>query len=130
MINLCQDQGIALTPWSPLARGFLTGKYKRNQQPDSARYHHEGYLKHQFFREEDFSVVERVEEVAIQKGVKPAQIALAWLFNKPHITTTIIGVSQVKHIEEAVEALDVKLMREEIEWMEKPYKVHKIMGHS
>ena len=66
----------------------------------------------------------------MQKGVKPAQITLACLFNKSHITAPIIGVSQVGHIEEAVEALDVKLKREEIEWMEKPYKVHEIMGHS
>ena len=130
MINLCKDQGIALTPWSPLARGFLTGKYKREQQPDSARYHHEGYLKHQFFREEDFDVTERVVEVAIQKGVKPAQIALAWLFNKPHITSPILGVSQIRHIEEAVEALEIKLSTTDMKHLDEPYKPNQIMGHS
>jgi len=129
MIPLCQDQGIALIPWSPLARGFLTGKYKRDKEPDSLRYQHERNLRERFFKPEDFDVVERVEEVAIEKGVKPAQIAIAWLFQKQHIIAPIIGFSRVEHVEEAVEALDIKLNASDIERLEEPYKPHNDMGH-
>jgi len=129
MIPLCRNQDIALIPWSPLARGFLSGKYKRDQEPDSLRYHHENYLRERFFHPEDFDVVERVEEVATEKGVKPAQIALTWLFHKKHITAPIIGFSRVEHVEEAIEALDVRLSPTDIERLEEPYKPHQIMGH-
>ncbi len=129
MIPLCQDQGIALIPWSPLARGFLTGKYKRDESPDSLRYQHDEYMKKRFFKPEDFDVLNRVEEVAREKGVKPAQIALSWLFQKLHITSPVIGFSRVEHVEEAVEALDIKLSTSEIERLEEPYKPHNVMGH-
>ncbi|MFQ6126561.1 MAG: aldo/keto reductase [Candidatus Heimdallarchaeota archaeon] len=130
MIPLCQDQGIALIPWSPLARGFLTGKYKRDVEPDSLRYRHEEYLRERFFRPEDFDVVERVEELATEKGVKPAQIALAWLFHKEYITAPILGATRVEHVEEAVETLGLKLSSTDMERLEEPYKPHPILGHS
>jgi len=129
MIPLCQDQGIALIPWSPLARGFLTGKYKRDKEPESLRYQHERYLRERFFKPEDFDVVELVEEVAREKGVNPAQIALAWLFQKQHITAPIIGFSRVEHVEEAVEALEIKLRTSDIERLEEPYIPHKVIGN-
>lgn len=129
MIPLCQDQGIALIPWSPLARGFLTGKYKRDKKPESLRYQHERYLRERFFKPEDFDVVELVEEVAREKGVNPAQIALAWLFQKQHITAPIIGFSRVEHVEEAVEALEIELGTRDIERLEEPYIPHRVIGN-
>lgn len=129
MISLCQDQGIALIPWSPLARGFLTGKYKRDKKPESLRYQHERYLRERFFKPEDFDVVELVEEVAREKGVNPAQIALAWLFQKQHITAPIIGFSRVEHVEEAVEALEIELGTRDIERLEEPYIPHRVIGN-
>jgi aryl-alcohol dehydrogenase-like predicted oxidoreductase len=121
MIPLCHDQGIGLIPWSPLARGFLTGKYKRGQVADSARYRSDPYLTERFFRREDFDVVDAVVEVAKEKDVKPAQIALAWLLRKG-VVAPIIGTTKAQQIDEAVEALDVHLEFDDIRRIEAPYK--------
>jgi len=87
-------------------------------------------MKKRFFRLEDYDVVERIEELAMEKGIKPAQIALAWLFHKKHITAPILGATRVEHVEEAVEALDIKLSSTDMERLEEPYKPHPILGHS
>ncbi len=130
MIKLCQDQGIAVFPWSPLARGFLTGRYKRNQESDSARYKYDRDLTSRYFRSEDFDVVERVEEVAREKGVTTPQIACAWLLHKDYVTVPIIGVTKIEHLDAAVEALEIKLSSADIERLEEPYVTHPIIGHS
>lgn len=129
MIPLCADQNIAILPWSPLARGFLSGKYKRDGTPKSKRYSHDNYLSKRYFRPEDFDVVERAEEVAAEKGVSTAQVALAWLFRKG-VTAPIIGATKVKHIEEAVESLDVSLDSDDLKRLEEPYKMHPVLGHN
>lgn len=128
MIPLCRERGIALIPWSPLARGFLTGKYKRSETPKTARYETDEYLAARYFRPEDFDVVEAVESLAKQKGVTAAQIALSWLLHKG-VTSPIIGATKVEHIEEAVGSIDVKLEAEEIKRLESGYKPHPIIGH-
>ncbi|MEM2905896.1 MAG: aldo/keto reductase [Candidatus Bathyarchaeia archaeon] len=129
MIPLCKDQGVALIPWSPLARGFLTGRYKRGEVVESARLRSDRWLKERFFRPEDFDVVERVQEVAKEKGVSMAQVALAWLWERG-VTAPIIGVTKVQHVEEAVAALDVHLTPDEARRLEEPYKPHPIIGHT
>ena len=129
MIPLCKDHQIALLPWSPLARGFLTGKYKRTETPDSARYYHDKVFKDRYFRPEDFDIVERVGEMADEKGVTNSQIALAWLLHKG-VTAPIIGATRVEHVEEAVGALKVSLTQKDIERLEEPYKPHPILGHN
>ncbi len=129
MIPLCKDQGIGLIPWSPLARGFLTGRYKRGKTPDSARYRADKYFAERFFRPEDFDVVERAEEVAKHKGVTVAQIALAWLLRRG-VDAPIIGATKVEHLEEAVGSLDVQLSDDDVKRLEAPYKPHRILGHS
>lgn len=128
MIPLCKEERIAIIPWSPLARGFLTGKYKRGETPKTARYQSDQYLSERYFRPEDFDIVEAVDKLAKEKGVKPAQIALAWLFHKG-VTSPIIGVTKVDQLEDAVEALDVKLQAEDIVGLESGYKPHPIIGH-
>ncbi len=129
MIPLCRDQGVGLIPWSPLARGFLTGRYKRGQTPDSVRYRTDKYFAERFFRPEDFDVVERAEEVAKEKGATTAQIALAWLLHKG-VNAPIIGATKVEQLEEGVGAIDVKLSDDDIKKLEEPYKTHRILGHS
>ena len=128
MIPLCQDQGIGLIPWSPIARGFLTGKYMRGKNPDSVRYRSEHFLAERFFKPEDFDVLEEVVRVAKEKGVTPSQIALAWLLHKG-VVAPIVGATKVQHIEEAVEALNVRLKEDDIRRLEAPYKPHSVMGH-
>ena len=126
MIPLCKDQKIALLPWSPLARGFLTGRYKRGKAADSPRYRTDRYFAERFFQPEDFDVVERVEEVAKEKGVTPSQIALAWLLHKG-VCAPIIGATRVDHVEEAVSSLDVKLSADDMKRLEEKYKPHRII---
>lgn len=129
MIPLCKDQDVGLIPWSPLARGFLTGRYKRGKTPDSARYRTDKYFAERFFRPEDFDIVERAEEIAKEKGVTTAQVALAWLLHKG-INAPIIGATKVEQVEEAAAATDIKLSDDEMKKLEEPYKTHRILGHT
>ena len=129
MIPLCKDQGIGLIPWSPLARGFLTGRYKRGRAPSTSRYKTDKYFAERFFRPEDFDVVERAEEIAEEKGVTAAQIALAWLLHKG-VNAPIIGATKVEHIDEAVGSVDIQLSDVEMAKLEEPYQIHRILGHS
>ena len=129
MIPLCKDQGIGLIPWSPLARGFLTGRYKRGRAPSTSRYKTDKYFAERFFRPEDFDVVERAEEIAKEKGVTAAQIALAWLLHKG-VNAPIIGATKVEHVDEAVGSVDIQLSDVEMAKLEEPYQIHRILGHS
>jgi 1-deoxyxylulose-5-phosphate synthase len=129
MIPFCKDRGIGLIPWSPLARGFLTGKYKRGKTPSTSRYKTDKYFAERFFRPEDFDVVERAEEIAKEKGATTAQIALAWLLHKG-VSAPIIGATKVEHLEEGVGSLDVRLSDDDMRRLEEPYRTHRILGHS
>ncbi len=122
VIPLLKDQKIAMLPWSPLARGFLTGKYKRDEKPDSARYRSDKPFGPRFFRPEDFDVLDVVEEIAKEKGVTPSQIALAWGLNKDFVTSPLVGVTKIQHLEELIQAMEIRLSKEEMERLEKPYK--------
>ena len=129
MIPLCKEEKVALIPWSPLARGFLSGRYRReDRSPDSPRYRGDKLLMERFFRKEDFDVLEATEQVAKEKGVSPSQIALAWIFHKKDITAPIIGATEVKHVEEAVDALQIKLTSDEMKRLEEPYKLREPTG--
>jgi aryl-alcohol dehydrogenase (NADP+) len=127
MIPLCRAEGVAVIPWSPLARGFLTGKYRRDESPKSDRYQHDHYLSERYFRPEDFDVLETVHELAKEKGISMAQTALAWLLHKG-VTSPIIGATKIEHIEEAVGALDVKLSSDDMNRLESKYKPHPVIG--
>ncbi|HXQ91431.1 MAG TPA: aldo/keto reductase [Nitrososphaerales archaeon] len=126
VIPLLKDQKIAMLPWSPLARGFLTGKYRRGETPDSPRYRSDKPFGPRFFRPEDFDVLDAVEQVAKEKGVSSSQIALAWVLNKDFVTSPIVGVTKMHHLEEAIEAMEIRLTKEEMERLEKPYKLRTI----
>lgn len=128
MIPLCKEEGIALIPWSPLARGFLAGKYKRGETPNTPRYQSDRYLSERYFTPDDFQVQETVQALAEEKGVAPAQIALAWLLHKD-VTAPIIGATKSEHIEEAVAAMEIKLEAEDMVRLEAGYKPHQVIGH-
>jgi aryl-alcohol dehydrogenase (NADP+) len=128
MIPLCKEEGIGLIPWSPLARGFLTGKYKRNETPSTKRYESDRYLSERYFTREDFDVLDVVVSLATEKGVTPSQISLAWLLQKG-VTAPIIGASKPEHVEEAVKAIDIKLEADEMKRLEAGYKPHPVIGH-
>jgi len=129
MIPLCKDEGVPILPWSPLGRGFLTGRYRRRAKPSSVRYRKDRYLGSRYFRPEDFDVVERLEEVAGEKGVKPAQMALAWLLCKDAVASPIIGPTKVEQLEELVEATAIRMKSGEIKRLEEPYRPHPVLGH-
>jgi len=128
MIPLCRDRGVGILPWSPLAKGFLSGRYKRGEKPDSKRFSSDELLGERFFRPEDFDVVERLEVIAKEKGVSPSQVAISWLLHKG-VTAPIVGPTKVEHVEEAVAAISVKLSEDDIRRLEEPYKPHRVIGH-
>jgi len=130
MIPLCIDQGVGLIPWSPMARGFFAGNRSRKGGGETARAKADPFADQLYFREEDFTVAERAREVAMTHNATGPQIALAWLLSKPYITAPIIGASQLEHLNQSLEALEIKLAPEEIERLEELYQPHPILGHS
>jgi aryl-alcohol dehydrogenase (NADP+) len=129
MIPLCTQEGIPILPWSPLGRGFLTGKYKRRAKPGGIRYRTGELLGKRYFRPEDFDVVERLEEVAKEKEATPAQMALAWLLKKKGVASPVIGPTRVGQLEELVQAVDIKLSAADMKRLEEPYRPHPVLGH-
>jgi aryl-alcohol dehydrogenase (NADP+) len=130
MIPLCREEGIAIIPWSPLARGLLTGNRTSQDWGETARAQTDDYARHLYDNPGDFEVAERVEELARRRDVKPAQIALAWLLHQPGVTAPIIGASKMHHLEEAVAALAIELSAEERAYLEEPYRPHPVRGHT
>jgi len=129
MIPFCISEGVPMIPWSPLGRGFLTGKYKRNVRPSSLRYKVDVYLGGRYFKPEDFDVVERLEELAEEKGLTPAQLALAWLLHRKGIASPIIGPTKVEQLDELAEATDIRLKATDMRRLQEPYRLHPVLGH-
>jgi aryl-alcohol dehydrogenase-like predicted oxidoreductase len=127
MLPLCQDQAIAVIPWSPLARGILTGR-RVIGGGETERARTDAFGKILYTREEDFAVVDRVHEVAQTHGVPDAQVALAWLLSKPVISAPIVGATKPHHLEDAVASLSVKLSLAEIQRLEAGYQPHPVLG--
>jgi 1-deoxyxylulose-5-phosphate synthase len=130
MIPCCIEQGVALIPWSPQARGFFAGNHRRGDWGDTRRAKSDNYAQSMYYRDEDFTLADRVQEVARARGVSGPQIALAWLLNKPYITSPIIGASQLEHLDQAIAALDIKLSPEENQRLEELYEPHPVLGHA
>jgi aryl-alcohol dehydrogenase (NADP+) len=129
MIPFCLSEEIPINPWSPPGRGFLSGKYKRNKQPTGKRYQTDELLGRRYFKPEDFDVVERLEEVADEKGVKPSQLAVAWLLSKPGVISPVIGPTSVEQLEELLVATEIVVSQKDSARLEEPYKPHPVMGH-
>jgi aryl-alcohol dehydrogenase (NADP+) len=128
MIPLCRDQGIALIPWSPMARGFLARSAEKQQQQETTRRQTDGLANEWYVLEQDRRIRERVLELAQSHGVKPAQIALAWLLGQPGITAPIIGATKEGHIRDAAGALELRLSEEELQYLREPYGPRQVIG--
>jgi 1-deoxyxylulose-5-phosphate synthase len=125
MIPFCLDQGIGVVPYSPLARGLLAG----NRERGTLRAGSDPVLA-AHYDDADLAVVDAVCAVAAERGLPPAQIALAWLLGRPAVNATIVGATRLGHVDDAVAALDVALSDEEVARLEAPYRPHPIIGHS
>ena len=126
MIPQCIDQGVGVLPWSPLARGRLT----RPRDADSTtRAETDPFAERLYGRHGDDEVIDRVAEVASERGVSPAQVALAWLLQKPGVTAPIVGTSKLSHLEDALAAAELTLSQDEVERLEEPYQPHPVLGH-
>jgi aryl-alcohol dehydrogenase-like predicted oxidoreductase len=129
MIPLCLDQGIAVIPWSPLARGFLAGNRTQDKKGETTRSRSDDFAHRMYYSEDDFKVLERTRELAGRRGQRPAQVALAWMLHKPAITSPIIGATRLSHLEESLAALEIRLEADEISFLEEPYRPHPVAGH-
>jgi aryl-alcohol dehydrogenase (NADP+) len=129
MLPLCRTEGIGVIPWSPLARGFLTGSRPRGSQGDTPRAETDGFAHSMYYKDSDFDVVDRVVDLARRRGVTPAQIALAWILHQPGVTAPIVGASKMPHLEESVAALDIKLSEDERQSLAEAYQPHPVLGH-
>ena len=128
MIPQCIDQGVATLPWSPLARGLLAGNRTREGEKLTTRAKTDEFGDMLYTPEVDFAVVDRAAEVAAARGVPTAQIALAWLLQKPGVTAPIVGATKVAHLEDALAAEQLSLSNEEIARLEEPYVPHEVSG--
>ncbi|MEP6749993.1 MAG: aldo/keto reductase [Bacteroidota bacterium] len=126
MIPFCVDQKIAVIPWSPLARGMLSGKKKN----ETERSKTDSFGKTLYGKDMDAGIISRVSEISARKGVPDAQVALAWILGKAGVTAPIIGASKPGHLEDAVAALSVKLTADEIIKLEELYQPHPVLGFS
>jgi aryl-alcohol dehydrogenase-like predicted oxidoreductase len=125
MLPLCAEQGVGVIPWSPLARGRLA----RAWDDETERSQHDEFGKSLYgVVESDRVVVERVAQIADERGIPRAQVALAWMYAKPVISAPIVGATKMHHLDDAVAALDVKLTAEEITALEEPYVPHPVAG--
>ncbi len=128
MIPYCREEGIGLIPWSPLARGFIAGNRNTAGGGETTRAGSDDFARNLYFKEADFRVADRVAEVAAERGLKPAQIALAWMLNKPDITAPIIGATKMLYLDDAVSALDITMSEPEMARLEEPYEPHPTLG--
>ncbi|MGD0192933.1 MAG: aldo/keto reductase [Rhizomicrobium sp.] len=130
MIPLCRAEGVGLIPWSPLARGFLAGNRRRQDKGETTRAKSDEFAHAMYYQDSDFDVVNRVSEIAANRGVSNAQIALAWLLGRNGVTAPIIGASKPNHIMDAVAATELKLDDSELKALGEHYRPHRVLGHT
>jgi len=129
MIPLCLDMGVGVIPWSPLARGMLAGNRTREGDKLTTRAETDGFAEYLYTHPVDYDIVDRVVEIAAERGVTAPQVALAWLLAKPGVTAPIVGSTKVHHLEDALAAEQLSLAPEEIARLEELYVPHAIAGH-
>src|SRR5262249_9438456 len=129
MLPLCRAEGIAVTPFSPLARGFVVGNRRREDYGETVRAKTDEYSRRQYYRSEDFAIVDRVTEIAKKRGLNNAQVALAWVLHQPGVTVPIIGASKQGHLEDAIKALSVKLETDELKYLAELYKPRSVLAN-
>jgi aryl-alcohol dehydrogenase-like predicted oxidoreductase len=124
MLPLCQSEGIGVTPWSPLARGRLARPYTAEPQTERAKTDAFGKILYSKTVDIDKPIIDRVNEMAAQRKIPPAHLALAWQFHKPVVTSPIVGATKSHHLDDATAALSIKLSSEEIKQLEELYQPH------
>jgi aryl-alcohol dehydrogenase-like predicted oxidoreductase len=129
MMPLCIDQGVGVIPWSPLARGLLAGNRERGGERKTVRAQNDAFGDG-LYTDADFDVVDVVREVAGERGVPAAQVALAWLLGRPGVTAPIVGATKLTHMEDAIAAEGLELDEKEVARLEAPYRPHAVVGHS
>jgi 1-deoxyxylulose-5-phosphate synthase len=129
MIPQCIDRGVGVIPWSPLARGVLAGNRTREGARLTTRSASDPFTDYLYSEPTDFDVVERVAEIASERGVPNAQVALAWLLHKPGVSAPIVGATKPEHLSDALAAEQLTLSEEEISRLEEPYRPHPVLGH-
>jgi aryl-alcohol dehydrogenase-like predicted oxidoreductase len=129
MLPQCVDQGVGVIPWSPLARGVLAGNRSRDGEKRTTRSETDQFTDYLYSQPTDFDVVDAVVDVAADRGVPPAQVALAWLLTKPGVTAPIVGATKLGHMEDAIAAEALELTDDEIKRVESPYVAHPVLGH-
>ena len=129
MLPLCRAEGIGVIPWSPLARGFLAGNRRQADRGETTRAKTDDFAAEMYYTDADFMIAGRAADLAARRGLKPAQIALAWLLSKPGVTAPIIGASKMPQLDEAIAALEVRLDPDDIAFLEEAYVPHGILGH-
>jgi aryl-alcohol dehydrogenase-like predicted oxidoreductase len=129
MIPQCIDQGVAVLPWSPLARGLLAGNRTRGGERLTARAQTDAFADSLYQPELDLAVLDRVGEVAAERGLPSAQLALAWLLDQPGVTAPIVGATKLAQLEDALAAEQLSLTEDEVARLEAPYVPHAIAGH-
>jgi aryl-alcohol dehydrogenase-like predicted oxidoreductase len=129
MIPQCIDQGVAVIPWSPLARGVLTGNRTREGDRRTTRSGSDPFSDALYNLPSDFDVVDRVAQVASERGASPAQVALAWLLHRKGVTAPIVGTTKPSHLHDAVAAETLSLGEDEMKRLEEPYVPHPVLGH-
>jgi aryl-alcohol dehydrogenase (NADP+) len=128
MIPLCMDQGIAINPWSPLARGFVMGNRDLGKTGGTARAKGDAFAHSMYYQDADFAIADRVGEVAGRLGISRAQVALAWILQKPGVTSPVVGTTKVEHLDDLVAGMNVTLTTEDVAYIEAPYRPKRTLG--
>ncbi|MDY7227871.1 aldo/keto reductase [Hyalangium rubrum] len=129
MLPLCEAEGIGVIPWSPLARGMLTGSRKsQKDRASTTRASTDAFADALYDHPSDWDVVEAVKRVSEARGTPMAEVSLAWLLSKPAVTAPIVGATKMEHLEAAIRAVEVQLTADEVKALEAPYQPHPVRG--
>jgi aryl-alcohol dehydrogenase (NADP+) len=128
MMPLCREENLGVIPWSPLARGFLGGNRAATGEGITARARWDTFAHDSYVTPDGMEILARVQKLAAERGLRPAQIALAWLLNQKIITAPLLGATKLSHLEDALGALDVVISPEEMRFLEEPYVPHPVIG--
>lgn len=128
MIPLCRAEGIAVIPYSPIARGFVTGERRREDWGDTLRAKTDDYMKKLYYKDQDFAITNRITEVAGRRGILNVQLALAWVLQQPGVTAPIVGVTKLEQLNQLVDSLSVRLDESELSALAEVYTPHEVVS--
>ena len=128
MMPLCEEEGIGVIPWAPLAKGYLSGRRGRRGAAPTRRAKGDPRSRQLYHLDNNFDIIDRLVALAGKRGHAPAQIAIAWLLHKPWVTAPIVGATRVSHIADAAKAVDIRLDDEEMTFLDELYEPHEMSG--